>query len=162
MSATEADLVEAEIAVLGGAMLEAAAADYSIACLRPGDFARSAHRSIFRAIVTLRRQWAESDPLAVREELRGAGTFEKAGGSEYLARIVDIVPTAANQRYWTERLLARRKLAAERELERGFDRERAEGGFQAAVAWLAHRGGLPATNRAAPSSPETGRRESAA
>jgi replicative DNA helicase len=131
-----AEHLEAEMSVLGGAMLEPEAADLALELLRPEDFAWPAHRSIFTAIESLRRQGAEADPLAVREELRRAGTFEQAGGSENLARIVDLVPTAANQRYWCDVLLRRRGVELIRSIERDFDRVRRERGFWAALSWM--------------------------
>ena len=63
------------------------------------DFYHPAHRLIFDAIQRLRDQGHAPDALAVREELQRHGDLEGAGGSEYLARIVDIVPTAANIAY---------------------------------------------------------------
>jgi replicative DNA helicase len=90
---------EAEISVLGGMLIEETAADYAMEKLVDDDFYHPAHRLIFEAIMRLRDQGHAPDALAVREELQRHGNLDKAGGSEYLARIVEIVPTAANIAY---------------------------------------------------------------
>ncbi|HEY7470812.1 MAG TPA: replicative DNA helicase [Gemmatimonadota bacterium] len=90
---------EAEISVLGGMLIEESATDYTMEKLVPDDFYHPAHRLIFEAIQRLRDQGHAPDALSVREELQKLGSLERAGGSEYLARIVDIVPTAANIAY---------------------------------------------------------------
>ncbi|HEU4464178.1 MAG TPA: DnaB-like helicase N-terminal domain-containing protein, partial [Gemmatimonadota bacterium] len=90
---------EAEISVLGGMLIEETAADYAMEKLVEDDFYHPAHRLIFEAVQRLRDQGHAPDALAVREELQRHGDLDRAGGSEYLARIVDIVPTAANIGY---------------------------------------------------------------
>lgn len=90
---------EAEISVLGGMMLEEGAVDRAMELLGEDDFYHPAHRLIFGAIGRLRDQGHSPDALAVREELKRRDELEGAGGPEYLARIVDIVPTAANVGY---------------------------------------------------------------
>jgi replicative DNA helicase len=90
---------EAEISVLGAMLLEETAADRAMEILTEDDFHHPAHRHIFRAASGVRNQGHAPDALAVREELRRLGSLDEAGGGEYLARIVDIVPTAANLPY---------------------------------------------------------------
>ncbi|MFN2384047.1 MAG: replicative DNA helicase [Gemmatimonadota bacterium] len=90
---------EAEISVLGGMLLEESAVDRAMELLTEDDFYHPAHRQIFRAVAGLRDQGHMPDAVAVLEELRRRGQLETAGGEEYLARIVEIVPTAANLPY---------------------------------------------------------------
>ncbi|HUF89050.1 MAG TPA: replicative DNA helicase, partial [Gemmatimonadota bacterium] len=90
---------EAEISVLGGMLLEEAAVDRAMELLTEDDFYHPAHRHIFRAISNLRDLGHAPDALAVREELRRRDLLEESGGDDYLARIVEIVPTAANLPY---------------------------------------------------------------
>ncbi|MDX1661109.1 MAG: replicative DNA helicase [Gemmatimonadota bacterium] len=90
---------EAEVSVLGGMLLEETAVDRAMEILAEEDFYHPAHRRIFQAIGRLRDQGHTPDALAVREELKRRDELEEAGGAEYLARIVDIVPTAANVSY---------------------------------------------------------------
>lgn len=96
---------EAEISVLGAMLLEETAADEAMETLTEDDFHHPAHRHIFSAITSIRDQGHASDAMAVREELRKAGKLDDAGGAEYLARIVDIVPTAANLKYHVQIVL---------------------------------------------------------
>jgi replicative DNA helicase len=90
---------EAEISVLGGMMLEETAADRAMEILTEDDFYHPAHRRIFHAIAMLRDQGHAPDAMSVREELRRHDALDEAGGADYLARIVEIVPTAANLGY---------------------------------------------------------------
>lgn len=90
---------EAEISVLGAMLIEETAADRAMEVLIEDDFHHPAHRHIFHAISRIRDQGHAPDALAVREELRRLNALDEAGGDEYLARIVDIVPTAANLPY---------------------------------------------------------------
>ncbi len=90
---------EAEISVLGGMLLEETAVDRAMEILVDDDFYHPAHRRIFDAIVSLRDQGFAPDVLAVREELVRKGHLAEVGGEDYLARIIEIVPTAANLSY---------------------------------------------------------------
>lgn len=96
---------EAEISVLGGMLIEETAADRAMETLTEDDFHHPAHRHIFRAICSIRDQGHAPDAMVVREELRRLGFLEEAGGEAYLARIVDIVPTAANLPYHARMVL---------------------------------------------------------
>lgn len=101
---------DAEVSVLGAMMLESSAADYVLDVLESRDFARPQHRVIFGAIHALRKDGVEPHPLVLREQLERQDLLEKAGGSEYLAR-VGTVPTAANVKYharWVLDLAIRR------------------------------------------------------
>lgn len=90
---------EAEISVLGGMLLEETAVDRAMEVLTDEDFYHPAHRTIFAAITGLRDQGVAPDMLALREELGRKGHLAGVGGEDYLARIVEIVPTAANLAY---------------------------------------------------------------
>lgn len=91
---------EAEVAVLGSVFAEPARAGEALRMLSPADFEYREHNRIFAAIGRLCASGAEPEPIAVRNELRARGELEKVGGSEYLAVIVEIVPTSANLPYW--------------------------------------------------------------
>lgn len=96
---------EAEISVLGGMLLEESATDRAMELLTEDDFYHPAHRRIFSAINSLRDQGHAPDALTLREELNRIGELEGAGGEEYLARIVEVVPTAANLDYHARQVL---------------------------------------------------------
>ena len=59
-------------------------------------FYREGHRRLFRAMLALTEQRVVIDHITLRDELLRRGELEAAGGLEYLAELVDAVPTAAN------------------------------------------------------------------
>jgi len=87
---------EAEQAVLGAMLIDQDAALRAVELLRPEMFYREAHRRLFRVMATLTDARIVLDHVTLREELTRRGELEDAGGVEYLAELVDAVPTAAN------------------------------------------------------------------
>jgi replicative DNA helicase len=59
-------------------------------------FYREPHRRVFKAIIQLHREGAAVDPLTLSNELERVGSLEAIGGKDYLATLIDIVPTTAN------------------------------------------------------------------
>lgn len=62
-------------------------------------FYRESHRRVFRAMLALSERGEVIDPLTLTEELSRKNELEAAGGREYIAYLVDVVPTAANVEY---------------------------------------------------------------
>jgi replicative DNA helicase len=62
-------------------------------------FFREGNRRIFRAMVALAERGDVIDPLTLSEELSRRGELQASGGKEYIAFLVDAVPTAANVEY---------------------------------------------------------------
>jgi replicative DNA helicase len=62
-------------------------------------FYRDGHRRIFRAMTALLERGDVVDPVLLRNELERRGDLEPAGGTDYIAELVDAVPTAANVEY---------------------------------------------------------------
>lgn len=87
---------EAEQAVIGGLMLEAAAWDLVADRLSEADFYRQDHRVIFSAIASLHERGAVCDALTVAETLERAGDLTAAGGPDYLAELATRIASAAN------------------------------------------------------------------
>lgn len=87
---------EAEQAVLGAMLIDQDAALRAVELLRPDMFYREAHRRLFRVMAALTDARIVLDHVTLREELTKRGELEDAGGVEYLAELVDTVPTAAN------------------------------------------------------------------
>jgi len=79
-------------------------------------FYRDAHRRIFRAMLVLLEKGDIIDPLLLRDALQRRGDLEAAGGTEYIAELLDVVPTAANVEYHCrivrDRALRRRLIEA--------------------------------------------------
>jgi replicative DNA helicase len=87
---------EAEQAVLGAMLLDQDAALRAAELVDDTMFYREAHRRLFRAMVSLVERRTVIDHITLRDELLRRGELESAGGLDYLAELVDAVPTAAN------------------------------------------------------------------
>jgi replicative DNA helicase len=90
--------VDAERSLLGGLMLDQRAWDQVADVVGIEDFYRADHRAIFEAIMTLIRQDRPPDAVTVSEQLEREQRLATAGGIEYLARLVEETPSAANVR----------------------------------------------------------------
>jgi replicative DNA helicase len=90
---------DAEQAVLGAMLLDQDAALKAAELLDDTMFYREAHRLLFRAMVALTERGDVIDPVTLRDELGRRGDLDRAGGLEYLATLIDVVPTAANVDY---------------------------------------------------------------
>jgi len=87
---------EAEQAVLGAMLIDQDAALRAVELLAASMFYREAHRRLFRAMAALTEQRTVIDHVTLRDELQRRDELETAGGVEYLAELVDSVPTTAN------------------------------------------------------------------
>lgn len=107
---------EAEASVLGGMLIDGEAAARVVDAIDDSMFYREAHRRLFRAMARLFERGGVIDPITVAEELKKAGEMESSGGMEYLASLLDAVPTAANIEYHArivhEKALLRRLIDA--------------------------------------------------
>jgi replicative DNA helicase len=107
---------QAEQAVLGAMLIDQDAALKAAQLLSDTAFYRDAHRRIFRAMLVLLEKGDIIDPLLLRDALQRRGDLEAAGGTEYIAELLDVVPTAANVEYHCrivrDRALRRRLIEA--------------------------------------------------
>lgn len=87
---------QAEVAVIGGMLINRQAVDEVVAVVTEREFYRESHRRIFRAIAALASRGDPVDMLTVRDELTKTSELEAVGGVDYLTAIWDAVPTAAN------------------------------------------------------------------
>ena len=90
--------VDAERSLLGGLMLDQRAWDQVADVVGLDDFYRADHRAIFQAVMTLIGQDRPPDAVTVSEQLEREQRLEAAGGVDYLARLVEETPSAANVR----------------------------------------------------------------
>lgn len=116
---------EAEISVLGAAMLNRDALFEVMEIVRAEDFYDSRHSEIFKAIVSLFNRNTPIDIITVSEELKKQQSLEMAGGRVYIASLTSDVPTAANAveyaRIVSENALLRRLINASGEImEKGY------------------------------------------
>ncbi|MBX6330660.1 MAG: replicative DNA helicase [Gemmatimonadaceae bacterium] len=90
---------EAEAAVLGAMLIEQDAILRAAEHVDDTMFYREANRRIFRAMIAISERGDVVDPLTLADELARRGELEASGGKEYIAFLVDAVPTAANVEY---------------------------------------------------------------
>jgi replicative DNA helicase len=94
--------VEAEESVLGAVLMSAEAANLALERLRPDDFYRPVHQSVFQAISDLFDANEPIDAVTVSEALRRAGSLDRAGGVTFLTGLISSVPTASNIEYYSD------------------------------------------------------------
>src|SRR4051812_44197011 len=94
--------VVAEQSVLGGMLLSKDAIADVVEVLKPGDFYRPPHQTIYDAILDLYGRGEPADPITISAELTRAGLLAKVGGAPYLHTLIASVPTAANAGYYAE------------------------------------------------------------
>ena len=90
---------EAEQAVLGAMLLDPDAAIKAVELLEDTAFYRDNHRRLFRTMARVVERNDVIDPVVLRDELERQGELDAAGGMDYIAEILDVVPTAANVEY---------------------------------------------------------------
>ena len=93
---------EAEESVLGAVLMSAEATNIALEKLRPDDFYRPVHQSVFSAVVELFDANQPIDAVTVSEAMRRTGALERAGGVGFLTRLIDAVPAASNVEYYSE------------------------------------------------------------
>lgn len=88
--------IEAEVAVLGALMIDENAIVKIADFLAPDDFYRTAHKTIFEAMLKLYEKQEPIDALNVAAVLRDQKKLEDIGGQSYLADLVGSVASASN------------------------------------------------------------------
>lgn len=108
--------LDAEEAVLGGMLLSKDAIADVLEKLRPQDFYRPNHQSIYEVILDLYGRGDPADAVTVAAELDRKGLLRRVGGAPHLHDLISMVPTAANAGYYAgivaEKALLRRLVAA--------------------------------------------------
>lgn len=92
--------LEAERGVLGAIILDNQAFYPAVEIVGPTDFWYEAHRVIFSKMIELERAKQAIDLVTLHDRLEQAGDVERAGGSTYLAALVDGVPRVSNIEYY--------------------------------------------------------------
>jgi len=91
--------VEAEVAVLGAMLLDAAAIGAAAELLSPDAFYRDSHRKIFTAMMDLFARDEAVDLVTLTQEMKRRKQLDDVGGAAYLSSVLGSVATAANVRY---------------------------------------------------------------
>ena len=91
----------AEAAVLGSMLLDPECIGEIVEILGRDDFCHIEHRHIFDALISLyeKNKGAGIDAVLLRDELVKRDCLEEAGDVEYIAKILDSVPSSANAAY---------------------------------------------------------------
>ena len=88
--------LEAEQAVLGAMLIDAACIKEVMDKLRPEDFYLRQNREIFETIYSMFSYAKPIDGITVCEEMQKAGTYDDQTTRSYLAQLMEITPTSAN------------------------------------------------------------------
>lgn len=88
--------VEAEAGVLGSLLIDPTAIAQVADFLRPDDFYREAHRSIYAAALAMFETGMPADLITLTDELARRGQLEEVGGSSYVSALANQVPTYRN------------------------------------------------------------------
>jgi replicative DNA helicase len=92
--------IAAEQSVLGAMLLSKDAIADVVEVLRPTDFYRPAHESIYDTILDLYARGEPADAVTLCAELTRRGDLVRVGGAPYVHTLVSGVPTAANAGYY--------------------------------------------------------------
>jgi replicative DNA helicase len=115
-----------ERALLGAALLDRGNFYTAAERLEPGMFYSAAHRRIFQAMLDLGQAGVQVNIATVAEKVDGDAAVEGAGGSPYIAALVDGTPAVADIEHYSKIIhghAEKRRLALEGELitERALD-----------------------------------------
>jgi len=119
---TMPESVAAEAAVLGSMVIEPGCIGEVIEHLDAEAFYRIEHRYIFNAIISLyeKNRGEVLDAVLLRDELVRLGQLEQVGGVEYIARVLESVPSSANVAYYVsivkDKMLLRQIISAATEI----------------------------------------------
>jgi replicative DNA helicase len=92
--------IEAEAGVLGSMLIDPACIGAILPVLDENSFFKPEHQTIFNALIALFVAGVPIDAIALRTELKSLNQLEEIGGVEYIARLLNSVPSAANARYY--------------------------------------------------------------
>ena len=90
----------AEQAVLGSMLVDKDAVISAVEVLKAEDFYREDNKEIYATMFELYSLGKHIDMITLKDQLTLRGTIEKIGGTEYIAMLIDNVPTTSNiERY---------------------------------------------------------------
>ncbi len=91
--------LEAEVSVLGGMLIDGDAVSRVVDLVDESMFYREGHRRLFGTMARLYERGTALDVVTVSEALKSADDLDAVGGLEYLASLLEAVPTSANIEY---------------------------------------------------------------
>jgi replicative DNA helicase len=94
--------IDSERAVLGSVMLRKDAIQEIEDILNPDSFYVDKHTIIYQAMLDLHLKHEPIDMLSLSTKLKERKMLEKVGGNQYLAEIVNVVPSSTNVKHYAE------------------------------------------------------------
>lgn len=88
--------MEAEVSVIGSLMLDKNAVIKIADRLSSSDFYQPAHQKIYEAVIELFEKGEAVDILTISNKLKSKKILKEAGGQDYLAEILEKVPSSAH------------------------------------------------------------------
>ncbi len=114
--------IDAEKSVLGSVLVSPEAIMDVIDLIRPEDFYRKDHETIFQAMLDLFNANKPIDVVTVTDRLSASGALEQVGGIPYLGSLADEVPLASNAPQYAgivaEKALQRRLIKCAQDISR--------------------------------------------
>nr|WP_234326878.1 DnaB-like helicase N-terminal domain-containing protein [Streptomyces sp. NRRL S-337] len=92
--------MDAEAAVLGACMHDAAVVNAVRNLLDGADFYRPAHETIWRAVLALRSEEKPTDPIVLCDRLHEQDDLERVGGRVYVHRLADAPPSVSGAAHY--------------------------------------------------------------
>ena len=92
--------MDAELAVLGGIMLDPEALERLEGSLLPEHFYVERHRLIFGAMMDLAAKGQPVDGLTIKDYLEQRSLLDNCGGESYLGELISAIPTSANVKHY--------------------------------------------------------------
>ncbi|MDQ4003163.1 MAG: replicative DNA helicase, partial [Actinomycetota bacterium] len=89
-------------AVIGAMLVSETAVSVVGEALAAEDFYSETHRVLYGAMMRLYAKGEPIDQLTLSDEMRSVGEFDRIGGRQYVFRLVESVPTAANAARYAE------------------------------------------------------------
>ena len=103
--------IEAEMALLGSVLLDpTVTADIIQTVPDSSAFYSEQHAAIYDALLALYEKHQQGDLLQLMESLRDRGTLDQVGGSEYLVRLAEQVPSAVNAPHYAQIVAEKHRL----------------------------------------------------
>jgi putative DNA primase/helicase len=94
--------IDAEASLISACLLDNAVIPEVLDIIQPSDCYRTAHQVIFTAIRDLHRRGDPADLVTVAPHLKAQGKLKAAGGSDYIAQILDNAPLAVNAPHYAK------------------------------------------------------------
>lgn len=103
--------LEAEMSLLGSILLEPRMLSDVLAIVRsPDEFYSEAHSAIYKAAIEVFDRFNSGDLVQIVESIKDKGQLELVGGSEYLIKLAESVPSAVNAPHYARIVSEKAKL----------------------------------------------------